>query len=87
MCRFCKANNVNESTGEMDNGVKTLLELKDGSQIFDLYLFRYKESNDDAWENSLVLNYGIIKPNKHVYTVKEKRIDIMYCPFCGEELV
>lgn len=80
MCKYCKLITYN---GEQSNDVQSILKLKDGSQIFEIYLNRYKAKSVN--NNELLLDYDITIDGC-VHTLKEKRIKIKYCPFCGEEL-
>ena len=75
MCKHCKLIIVDSKSREMQT-IKNVLRLKDGSQIFDLYLNRYI---------NLEINISVYMDGGD-YVFKCKEIPIKYCPFCGEEL-
>ena len=65
--------------------IKNVLRLKDGSQIFDLYLNRYIVETDDIHRSNSEINISVDMDGGE-YVLKHKEIPIKYCPFCGEEL-
>ena len=84
MCKFCKTEPFNKSVNE-EILTKRIMGIKDGSQSFDLYFNRYIVKDEGIRTSSLELNLDVFIDNG-MYNVKTKRIDIKYCPFCGEEL-
>ena len=83
MCRYCEMIETGV-TGEKTNNV-SIGQLVDGSQIFELWLYRYTDGESDECKNELILDMSIVSGTK-VYDLKDKHIKIKYCPFCGEEL-
>lgn len=81
MCNFCKMEVVNKR--ESSNKHRPIMGIKDGSQLFELSMNRYKVDNHKS--NNLVVDLCMMIGND-VYPIKTKEIDIKYCPFCGEEL-
>ena len=84
MCGYCKLIETGV-TGEKTNDNVSMAKIKDGSQVFELNLWRYINEEDDDRENELVLDMSV-DIDSSVYVVKRKHIKIKYCPFCGEEL-
>lgn len=84
MCEYCKLETLNEKLGEKSNNCKTIGIIKDGSQIFEVYLGRYKVEKNNYQENLLKMSLQVDVDGR--YPVKDKTIKIKYCPFCGEEL-
>ena len=84
MCKHCKLIIVGSKSREKQT-VKNVLRLKDGSQIFDLYLNRYIVETEDIHESNLEINISVDVDGGE-YVLKHKEIPIKYCPFCGEEL-
>ena len=81
MCKYCKFRSV--IADGKDNEVQLISKLKDGSQVFELKLFRYEDDNEKLAE--LIIEESVDSESGLVY-VKQKTIKIKYCPFCGEEL-
>lgn len=81
MCNFCKMEIVNKR--ESSNKHRPIMGIKDGSQLFELSMNRYKVDNRKS--NSLVIDLCVMIGND-VYPVQTKEMYIKYCPFCGEEL-
>lgn len=81
MCNFCKMEVVNKR--ESSNKHQPIMGIKDGSQLFELSMNRYKVDNRKS--NSLVIDLCVMIGND-VYPVQTKEMYIKYCPFCGEEL-
>ena len=84
MCKHCKLTIVNSKSKEMQT-IKNVLRLKDGSQIFDLYLNRYIVETESIHRSNLEINISV-NIDESEYILKYKEIPIKYCPFCGEEL-
>ena len=84
MCKHCKLIIVGSKSREKQT-VKNVLRLKDGSQIFDLYLNRYIVETEDIHRSNLEINISVDMDGGE-YVLKHKEIPIKYCPFCGEEL-
>ena len=84
MCKHCKLTIVNSKSKEMQT-IKNVLRLRDGSQIFDLYLNRYIVETEGIHRSNLEINISVNIDNGE-YVLKYKEIPIKYCPFCGEEL-
>lgn len=84
MCKHCKLTIVNSKSKEMQT-IKNVLRLKDGSQIFDLYLNRYIVETEGIHRSNLEINISV-NIDEGEYILKYKEIPIKYCPFCGEEL-
>ena len=84
MCKHCKLTIVNSKFKEMQT-IKNVLRLKDGSQIFDLYLNRYIVETEGIHRSNLEINISV-NIDDGEYVLKYKEIPIKYCPFCGEEL-
>ena len=84
MCKFCDLTILNEEVGELAADPR-LARIKDGSQIFDLYLNRYIVEEADIHRASLILDLEV-KLGGGEYTLKNKEVNIKYCPFCGKEL-
>lgn len=85
MCKYCKLKTLNKEIGEKSNNSVLIGKLKDGSQVFELYLNRYMIKTDNIHRNSLILELDVNYGNSSV-CLEEKYIGIKYCPFCGEEL-
>lgn len=85
MCKYCKFTTQNDDLGEKTNGGVTIGQIKDGSQIFDVCLYRYSIKDANYRETSLIVTLYVDAMGER-YDVKEKHIKIKYCPFCGEEL-
>ena len=84
MCKFCDLTILDEEAGELAAGPR-LARIKDGSQIFNLYLNRYIVEEADIHRSSLILDLQI-ELDGGLYTLKNKEVNIKYCPFCGKEL-
>lgn len=84
MCKYCKLSIVDSKSKEAQT-IKNILRLKDGTQIFDLYLNRYIVETEDIHRSSLEINMSIDMDGGE-YVLRYKEIPIKYCPFCGEEL-
>lgn len=82
MCKYCKLEEEGNNEYVTSQTIKTI---KDGSQIFEAYIFRDKHepSNTDSSVLGISLSY---EDDNGCYTLKTKEIKIKYCPFCGEEL-
>lgn len=85
MCEYCKLETLNANIGEKSNGCKTIGKIKDGSQIFETYLERYVVESEGVRNTYMGLELGV-GIDRCEYSVKTERIQIKYCPFCGEEL-
>ena len=85
MCKYCELEFIPE-TGEKTNNVVTVMTIKDGNRIIDLWMNRYIDEERDVRNNELIINDGIVALYGDVYSVNEKHINIEYCPFCGEKL-
>lgn len=85
MCKFCNLTTLNKETGEKSNECNRIARLRDGSQTFNVYLNRYMVEAENIKSSSLELDIEVATYNGH-FTVKESRIHIKYCPFCGKEL-
>lgn len=83
MCRYCEMIETGVP-GEKTNNI-SIGQLVDGSQIFEVWLYRYIDEESDERTNELILDMSIVSGTK-VYDLKDKHIKIKYCPFCGEEL-
>ena len=84
MCKFCDLTILNEEVGEMAADPR-LARIKDGSPLFDLYLSRYIVEEADIHRASLIMDLEV-KLGDGEYTLKNKEVNIKYCPFCGKEL-
>lgn len=84
MCKFCKLTTLNEDVGEKGAG-RRLARIKDGRQIFDLYLNRYVVEDAGIHNSQLIIDLNI-ELDEGEYAVENKQVDIKYCPFCGKEL-
>ena len=84
MCKYCKMKTINESLGERTNDMRVIGVIKDGRQIFDAHLHRYKTNNSEGF-NYLVLELDI-DYGGYTQDLVIKEIPIKFCPFCGEEL-
>lgn len=85
MCKYCELEFIPE-TGEMTNNVVTIMTMKDGNRIIDLWMNRYIDEESDVRNNELIINDGVVILDGDVYSVNEQHIKIKYCPFCGEKL-
>lgn len=85
MCKYCKLKTLNKSVGEKTNESKQILKLMDGSQSFNLYLNRYVVEADGIHRAELSLELCANTEAGQIF-VKDKSVNIKYCPFCGEEL-
>lgn len=85
MCKYCKMETLNESIGEKSTMNVSIGVVKNGNQVFEAYLNRYVIEDENYHKSSLVLAYDC-EIDGGLTCVKEKRIKIKYCPFCGEEL-
>ena len=84
MCKHCKLTIVDSKSREKQT-TKNVLRLKDGSQIFDLYLNRYIVETENIHRSNLEISMSVdICGGEYILRCKE--IPIKYCPFCGEEL-
>lgn len=81
MCKYCKL--THDRGYEKTNDPITIGQIKDGSQVFDLFMNR--SVTDKKRSSELVLDLGC-NINGDMYNIKTKEIKIKYCPFCGEEL-
>lgn len=84
MCKYCELECI-EETGEKLNGNVLIKEMKDGSQLFSLFMNRYIDQDSGIHTRNLIIDLSTVI-NGLPYTVKDKHIKIKYCPFCGEEL-
>ena len=84
MCKYCKLKEAGVP-GEKSNNVMEIMKLKDGSHTLELKFNRYAIEEEDVHNNELIIDMSVDIRNGS-YTVKEKHIDIKYCPFCGEKL-
>lgn len=85
MCKYCKLKTLNKEVGEKSNEVKLITRLVDGCQEFNVYLNRYIIEEDNINRAAMILDLDV-RFDGNLFTLKEKQIDIKYCPFCGEEL-
>lgn len=74
MCKYCQ------------DLYSQLIRVTDGSQVIELSLLRYVDSQDRIAKNVLDLSLSC-KIGDAEYEVKDKEIRIKYCPFCGEKLI
>lgn len=84
MCKFCELELCGRGT-KMSACPTPIGEIRDGSQVFDVYLNRYISEPENIHESTLVLNLGVDLEDAN-YSVQETQVKIKYCPFCGEEL-
>lgn len=84
MCKYCEFMTVNEKSGEK-SAYRQITQVKDGHQIFALYLNRYIVEKDNVHDADLIVEIAA-ELRDGMYTIKEEVIPIKYCPFCGEEL-
>lgn len=81
MCKYCE---LKQSGGnEQTNDTISIMSIKDGSQLFDLFMNRCISERKRS--NELILDLSCLL-NGSAYNVKTKAIKIKYCPFCGEKL-
>lgn len=80
MCKYCE---LKGSGNEQTNEPISIMNIKDGSQIFDLFMNRCISKRKRR--NELILDLSCLVYGS-TYNVKSKSIKIKYCPFCGEEL-
>ena len=85
MCKFCKLKTLNEEYGEKSNECKRIMHLVNGCQEFNVYLNRYIVEEDNVNRAAMILDLDVCFDDS-LLTLKEKQINIKYCPFCGEEL-
>ena len=84
MCRYCKLENISKYDKESVGG--KIGKIRDGSQLFEVCMFRYINEETGTRQNELILELAGEAQYGGVYTMKTKKIKIKYCPFCGEEL-
>lgn len=84
MCKFCKLEQG--VPGERYNEIPTVGVLKDGHTIVELKLWRYIDEDDYKGRTRALLMEQSVKLSDGLHTVMQKKIDIKYCPFCGEKL-
>lgn len=84
MCKFCKLE-IDGSPLKEKTTAKNVLRIKNGYQVFELYLRRYVVELKDIHESSLEINTAVILGDGE-HTLATKEIPIKYCPFCGKEL-
>lgn len=84
MCKWCDLKPENVDRGEYSNGCPKIKVLKDGSQEFALFINRWI-ANDEPGNRYLILDLATTI-NGDCYSVKETKVKIKYCPFCGEKL-
>ena len=84
MCRYCKLIETGV-TGEKTNDSVKIVMIQDGSQLFELRLWRYIDEENNDRENRLIIETAVDVQGSF-YPLKSSHIDIKYCPFCGEEL-
>ncbi len=84
MCRYCDL--IETGVGQEKTNDNVIIgTVRDGSQIFDLTLFRYIDEENNERYNELILEISV-DVRGHVYPLKQENIKINYCPFCGKEL-
>ena len=86
MCKYCELTTISEREFRNEMNLNSIMTIKDGSQIFELYLNRYI-SESDRIRRALLIMYLGVKLDDGYYSVKTKELKIKYCPFCGEKLV
>lgn len=84
MCRYCEMIETGVP-GEKTNDCVFIDTLGDGSQLFSLLFFRSADEENGYHTNELIIELGV-DIDSSVRLVKDKHINIKYCPFCGEEL-
>lgn len=95
MCKYCKNRYVNENDEfiETSNEVTKITTFRDGRNLFELQLHRYAveykgeyaTKNEDIRRCELIIEESV-ELNGEIHYIKEKHINIKYCPFCGEKL-
>lgn len=81
-CKYCKLNDYGD--GEWNNDSQLIEKIRDGSQIFEILLNRYVLESDDNRIAELILELNVETPHG-LMSVKDRHIEIKYCPFCGEK--
>lgn len=86
MCKYCEMESTDLGDVIEESSNTSIMALRDGSQLFELILYRYRLNNKTK-DSHLVLDYTYINNNGVCGdTIKRKKVKIKYCPFCGEKL-
>ena len=85
MCKYCKLKEIGKN--EYSNENPTIGKLKDGSQSYEIWLSRYISESDNVHRGELIMVHMFeCLGSFYDEIVKQKSIEINYCPFCGEKL-
>lgn len=85
MCKYCDLKEIGDKEFVNDVNLSSIVSIKDGSHVSELYLNRYVLDSDNIHRSTLILETGV-KLYDGYHTIKTKELKIKYCPFCGEKL-
>lgn len=85
MCKYCDLVEIGNNEFSNNLGDGTILSIKDGSRVTDVFLNRYIVGKNRTNKSALVMD-SAVKVGEAYYTIKSKEVKIKYCPFCGEKL-
>ena len=80
MCKYCKL--YPDGNGKFANS--RVVIVRDGKHVSEVRLYRFIDENGDA-ESYLTL-HECVAIDSGLMDVKERSVNIHYCPFCGEKL-